>query len=198
MLIGRDKERQILLNAVKEEHSQFIAVYGRRRVGKTFLIRETFDYKFSFHFTAAANTSSRKQLARFRNALLEQGLHDAPAVITNWLDAFSQLKRLITCQPEGKKIIFLDELPWMDAPRSGFLQELEAFWNGWASARRDIVFIVCGSATSWMVKRIIKNKGGLHNRLTRRIALRPFTLRMCEELTKSMGIRFTRKQILEG
>ncbi len=198
MLIGRDKEKQILQNALTEEYSQFVAVYGRRRVGKTFLIRESYDYKFTFQFTGAANTSSRKQLARFRMALKEHGLTDMPKVFANWMTAFSELKRYINLQPEGKKIIFLDELPWMDAPRSGFLSELESFWNGWASARKDIVFVVCGSATSWMVKKIIKNKGGLHNRLTHRIALKPFSLRLCEELVQSRGIEMTRKQILNG
>ncbi len=198
MLIGRDKEKQILQNALTEEYSQFVAVYGRRRVGKTFLIRESYDYKFTFQFTGAANISSRKQLARFRMALKEHGLTDMPKVFANWMTAFSELKRYINLQPEGKKIIFLDELPWMDAPRSGFLSELESFWNGWASARKDIVFVVCGSATSWMVKKIIKNKGGLHNRLTHRIALKPFSLRLCEELVQSRGIEMTRKQILNG
>lgn len=198
MLIGRDKEKQILQNALTEEYSQFVAVYGRRRVGKTFLIRESYDYKFTFQFTGAANTSSRKQLARFRMALKEHGLTDMAKVFANWMTAFSELKRYINLQPEGKKIIFLDELPWMDAPRSGFLSELESFWNGWASARKDIVFVVCGSATSWMVKKIIKNKGGLHNRLTHRIALKPFSLRLCEELVQSRSIEMTRKQILNG
>ena len=91
-------------------------------------------------------------------------------------------------------MIFLDELPWMDAPRSGFLSELESFWNGWASARKDIVFVVCGSAMSWMVKKIIKNKGGLHNRLSHRIALKPFSLRLCEELMQARGIEMTRSR----
>ena len=197
MLIGRDKEKQILANALTEEYSQFIAVYGRRRVGKTFLIREAYEYKFHFQFTGAAKTTARKQLARFRLALKEQGLTDVP-ILTNWMDAFSELKRFINCQPEGKKVIFLDELPWMDAPRSNFLSELESFWNGWVSARKDIVFIVCGSSTAWMVKKIIKNKGGLHNRLTHRIALKPFSLQLCEEMMKSRGITLARKQILEG
>lgn len=197
MLIGRDKEKQILLDAVSGEYSQFIAVYGRRRVGKTFLIRETYGYDFCFQFTGAAKTTARRQLARFRLALQEQGMEDVPATVTNWMDAFSGLKRFISRQPDGKKIIFLDELPWMDAPRSGFLQELEAFWNGWASARKDIVLIVCGSSTSWMVKKIIKNKGGLHNRLTHRIYLKPFSLRLCEEMAEACGIVMTRRQILE-
>ena len=197
MLIGREKEKRVVLNALTEEYSQFIAVYGRRRVGKTFLIRESYDYRFCFQFTGAANISSRKQLARFQKALKEPGLLDTP-MLTNWMDAFSELKRYINTQPEGKKVIFLDELPWMDAPRSGFLSELESFWNGWASARKDIVFVVCGSSTSWMVKKIIKNKGGLHNRLNHRIALKPFSLRLCEELLQTRGVVLTRKQILEA
>ena len=197
MLIGREKECQVLRSALTEEYSQFIAVYGRRRVGKTFLIRESFDYAFDFQFTGSAKTSSKKQLARFRRALKEQGQVDTPA-FTNWGDAFGELRRFITHLPEGKKVIFLDELPWMDAPRSGFLSELESFWNGWASARKDIIFVVCGSSTSWMVKKIIKNKGGLHNRLTHRIALKPFSLGLCEQFCISRGIQLTRKQILEA
>ena len=197
MLIGRDKEKQILLGALSEEYSQFVAVYGRRRVGKTFLIRESFDYKFDFQFTGAAKMTARKQLVRFRRTLKEHGQKDTPE-LTNWGDAFSELKRLITNMPEGKKVIFLDELPWMDAPRSGFLSELESFWNGWASARKDIVFIVCGSSTSWMVKKIIKNKGGLHNRLNHRISLKPFSLGLCEKLAQSRGLVLNRKQMLEA
>ena len=197
MLIGREKEKRILQEALTEEHSQFIAVYGRRRVGKTFLIRESYANEFCFQFTGAAKTSSRKQLARFQLALKEHGLADV-ATLTNWMTAFSELKRFINLQTQRKKVVFLDELPWMDAPRSGFLSELESFWNGWASARKDIVFVVCGSATSWMVKKIIKNKGGLHNRLNHRIALQPFILRECEALLKSRGIVLTRKQILDG
>ena len=198
MLVGRDKEKRILLDALKDEYSQFIAVYGRRRVGKTFLIREAFNYQFCFQFTGAANLITRKQLARFRQALKEHGLSDVPQVLNNWIEAFGELKRFINMQPVGKKVIFLDELPWMDAPRSGFLSELESFWNGWASARKDIVFVVCGSSTSWMVNKIIRNKGGLHNRLTHRIALKPFSLHWCEQMIKSRRIVLSRKQILEG
>src|SRR5574344_2375524 len=197
MLIGREKEKQILQNALHEEYSQFIAVYGRRRVGKTFLIRESFNYQFAFQFTGAANLSAKKQLARFRNALKIHGLKNVPQ-LTNWIDAFFELERYIDSLPEGKKVIFLDELPWMDAPRSSFLSELEAFWNGWASARKDIVFVVCGSSTSWMVKKIIKNKGGLHNRLNHRISLNPFPLGLCEKLAQSRGLALNRKQILEA
>ena len=197
MLIGRDREKQVLLSTLHEEYAQFVAVYGRRRVGKTFLIRETFSNRFDFQYTGAANLTARKQLVRFRRALKEHGQKDTPE-LTNWGDAFAELKRFICNLPEGKKLIFLDELPWMDAPRSGFLSELESFWNGWASARKDIVFIVCGSSTSWMVKKIIKNKGGLHNRLNHRLSLKPFPLGLCEKMAQSRGLVLTRKQMLEA
>lgn len=197
MIIGREKEIRILKSTLVEEYSQIVAVYGRRRVGKTFLIRESFDYSFDFQFTGAAKTTSRKQLNRFRTALKEHGQTDTPE-LTNWCDAFSELKKYINGLPAGKKVIFLDELPWMDAPRSGFLAELESFWNGWASARKDIVLVVCGSSTSWMVNKIIKNKGGLHNRLNHRIALKPFSLGLCEQLCESRGLQLNRKQLLEA
>jgi len=196
MLIGRENEKAILQSALLEENSQFIAVYGRRRVGKTFLIRESYGYKFDFQYTGAAKLTSRAQLQRFRRTLKEQGLTDTPE-LANWGDAFSELKRYINTLPDGKKTIFLDELSWMDAPRSGFLAEFESFWNGWASARKDIVLIVCGSSTSWMVKKIIKNRGGLHNRLNHRISLKPFSLGLCEKLAASRGLALTQKQILD-
>ncbi len=198
MLIGRKEEKNELRDALAKDEAQFIAVYGRRRVGKTFLIREAYGNDFCFQFTGAAHTSTKKQLARFRLELKAQGLTDVMPVISSWMYAFSELRRFIELQPKGKKVIFLDELPWMDAPRSDFLSEFEVFWNGWASAQRDIVLVVCGSSTSWMVKKIFKNKGGLYNRLTRRIYLRPFTLGECEELVHSQGIVMSHQQILDG
>lgn len=197
MLVGRKEEKRTLQMALEADEAQLIAVYGRRRVGKTFLIRETLGNSFCFQFTGAPKIKTRQQLARFRLALKSQGLKDVQP-ISNWMYAFSELARFIEMQPEGKKVIFLDELPWMDAPRSEFLSEFEVFWNGWASAHKDIVLIICGSSTSWMVKKIFRNKGGLYNRLTRRIYLRPFTLSECEELVKLRGIVMTRQQIIEG
>lgn len=197
MLIGREREKLILTGALNEEYSQFIAVYGRRRVGKTFLIREAYCYHFAFQFTGAANTSASNQLARFRNALKSHGLVDVPPLKT-WIDAFFELERYIDGLPSGKKVIFFDELPWMDTQKSGFLSELEAFWNGWASARKDIVFVVCGSATAWMVKKILRNKGGLHNRLSHRIALQPFSLAFCEQMAEAQHLALSRMQILEA
>ena len=197
MLIGRENEARVLQDAVRKENSQFIAVYGRRRVGKTFLIREAYDYKFAFQYTGAHKVTARQQLTRFRLELKRHGLKNVP-YLTNWTEAFYELERYLGGLSEGKKVVFLDELPWMDAPRSRFLSELEAFWNGWASARKDIVLIVCGSATGWMVKKILRNKGGLHDRLSHRILLEPFSLGLCEQMAASQGIEWTRKQILEA
>lgn len=197
MLIGRKEEQRKLLDAHASEYSQFVAVYGRRRVGKTFLIRETFNYKFTFYHTGLARKSTREQLQSFSLSLRRQGLENVPFP-SNWIEAFDQLSTLIERSRDKKKVVFIDELPWMDAPRSHFLTAVENFWNGFASARKDILLIVCGSATSWIIDKLIKNHGGLHNRLTSRIYLQPFTLRECEQYVRKYGLGMTRRQILEG
>lgn len=112
---------------------------------------------------------------------------------SSWLEAFEQLITYIEHLQDDRKVIFLDELPWLDTARSKFIQALEYFWNGWASARHDIVLVVCGSATSWMIDMLINNHGGLHNRLTYKIMLEPFTL--CEEYFLSRNMEYTRYQI---
>ena len=196
MLIGRDKERHMLQNAYKSDYSQFVAIYGRRRVGKTFLVRETFKYKFTFEHTGMANTKTREQLRNFQSSLKKAGYTKA-AYPHNWIEAFELLEDFLAQSQDKKKTVFIDELPWMDAPKSGFLNAFEHFWNGWASARKDILLIVCGSATSWIINHIVNNYGGLHNRLTCEIALQPFTLKECLQLVKSMHIDFNTHQLLE-
>lgn len=197
MLIGRDYEKRELQNVLKSDNSELVAVYGRRRVGKTYLIRETFNYTFTFQHTGMANCTSRKQLASFRDSLLEQGATSIPK-LTNWLEAFSELKRFLKNSTDEKKLVFIDELPWLDTPKSDFLTALESFWNGWATTRKDIILIVCGSATSWIVEKIINNHGGLHNRLTKRIKLSPFTLKECEEFCNNRNLALNRPQIVEA
>jgi len=139
----------------------------------------------------------RKQIAAFTNSLRRHGLNgfEEPA---NWLGAFELLKDLIEISPAGKKVIFLDELSWMDTPRSDLMTALEGFWNGWASARKDIVLVVCASATSWMVDNVIHNKGGLYNRLTKQIDLAPFTLGECRELAEANGLVMNNHELLEA
>lgn len=196
-MIGRTPEKQVLLNALESDKSEFVAVYGRRRVGKTYLIRETFDYRFTFQHTGLAKGRTKDQLFAFFLSLREAGYDDCP-VPTSWIEAFSLLSTLLNNSSDKKKIVFIDELPWMDTPRSNFIPALEHFWNGWASARKDILLIICGSATSWIISKVINDHGGLHNRLTQQISLKPFTLHECELLVQSKGLELSRYQILES
>lgn len=196
MLIGRKEEQKRLLSAAQSEYSELIAVYGRRRVGKTFLIRETFGYKFTFQHTGLANTRTKDQLFSFAISLRDAGYDDCPTP-QSWLEAFNLLSHFLKNSTDEKKIIFLDELPWMDTPRSNFISAFEHFWNGWASARRDIVLIICGSAKSWIINKVINDHGGLHNRVTQRIALQPFTLKECEMFAQSREFEMSRYQIAE-
>jgi len=170
MLIGRKKESRILLDAMASDESQFVAVYGRRRVGKTFLIRQTLQHKFVFQHAGVANSPKSIQLQAWYESLLEAGLKETTRP-KNWMEAFSLLKQLVKNNKQKKKVIFLDELPWMDTQASNFIPALEHFWNSWASARTDIVLVVCGSATSWIIRKVIQNHGGLHNRVTQKIHL---------------------------
>ena len=196
MLIGRLEEQDELRAAYNSEYSEFVAVYGRRRVGKTFLIREAFDYKFTFSHTGLSKKNTKAQLLNFQSSLRSQGMPKAP-LPENWLEAFDMLATLLSQSTDKRKVVFIDEMPWMDAPRSSFLTALEHFWNGWASARKDILLIICGSSTSWIINKIIHNHGGLHNRLTYRIQLQPFTLYECEQYAQHLHLEMNRKQIME-
>lgn len=195
-MIGRKEELKALDWDLSKDESQFIAVYGRRRIGKTFLIREKFSDRFVFYHTGVRDGTLKEQLIAFRASLVQYGYGKCP-VIKDWFDAFTRLNELIGKAKEGKKVVFIDELPWMDTPRSGLVSALEYFWNNQASVRRekDVFLIVCGSATSWIVDNIIHNKGGLHNRLTDRIWLRPFTLKECEQYANSLGLAMSRSEI---
>lgn len=197
MLIGRNKEVAELISLLEGDRSEFVAVYGRRRVGKTFLIREAFNYKFAFQHTGILDASLSEQLSEFRESLYSAGMKKC-AKPRSWHEAFHLLERLLESNTSEKKIVFIDELPWMDTPRSNFIRALDHFWNGWATMRKDIILIVCGSATSWIIDKVIKNYGGLHNRVTRQIYLKPFTLGECEKYCKSEKLGYTRRQILEA
>lgn len=197
-MLGRESEKRELLELLEREESQFCAVYGRRRVGKTYLIRETFHYQFTFQHTGAANSTTKDQLLLFRDSLQSSGLRRCK-VPRSWREAFLRLEELIDQSKDEKKIIFIDELQWMDTPRSHFISALEHFWNGWATARKekDIVLIVCGSSTSWITTNILRNHGGLYGRLTQQIYLRPFTLAECEKYAQFNGIELSRKELVE-
>lgn len=197
MLIGRKKEVERIQNALNSGRSEFIAVYGRRRVGKTYLIRETLKDRFTFFHSGLAHRNKASQLAEFAKSLELYGMHSKKR-LRNWSDAFFALQLGLSKRTTKRKVVFLDELPWMDTRKSDFVSALEHFWNGWCFMRNDIVLVVCGSATSWIVGKIIKNHGGLHNRLTDQIHLSPFSLLECEQMAKARGLSYSRQQILDG
>lgn len=208
MMIGRAREQADLESLIESDKSEFVAVYGRRRVGKTFLIRETCKYQFAFEHTGLKNThvqngqevtlpdATRRQLREFTVSLRKYG-RTKKTVPKDWFSAFHLLEELLASKPAGRKIVFLDECPWMDTPRSDFLSALDHFWNGWCTMRKDVLLVICGSAASWVLNKIDDDTGGLHNRLSRHIYLRPFTLHECEEFARVKGVFMNRMQLLE-
>lgn len=197
VLIGRKEEMGMLKEYFHSNRSEFIAVYGRRRVGKTFLIRKAAEEQFAFYVTGVHGASKSEQLTNFAIALQKHTKSASLSVPKNWILAFYTLSNYLETLPDGPKLIFIDELPWMDTAKSGFIPALENFWNSWAALRDDVKLVVCGSATSWMINNLIRNRGGLHNRLTHHWVLEPFTLGECEEYFRTFGFSYTRKQMVE-
>lgn len=199
MIIGREKEIATLQGLLGSDESQFVAVYGRRRVGKTFLIREAYNYDFVFQHTGIYGATRKQQLSDFRESLYNAGMGKC-AMPKTWSDAFHLLWDFLKVMPvDGKKkVIFIDELPWMDTPKSNFVRSLDHFWNAWATTRKDIILVICGSATSWIIDNVIMNYGGLHNRLTCKVHLQPFCLRECKQYCESKNLGYKDIQILEA
>ncbi|MDR1765512.1 MAG: ATP-binding protein [Lachnospiraceae bacterium] len=197
-VIGRRAELETLEDCFNSPKAEFLALYGRRRVGKTFLIREVFGQNFLFYATGVLGGDTAAQLAHFNEEIARAGGRNLP-VATDWHQAFSNLNHILeTSKRTGKKVIFLDEVPWLSTPKSGFLAALDYFWNRHASARKDVLLIICGSAASWIIDNVVNDTGGLHNRLTRQIRLQPFCLKECEAYFKAMGIDIPRYQIAEA
>ena len=195
--IGREKELKVLKAALDSDKSEFFAIYGRRRVGKTLLIRAAAQDKFCFFVTGLYERPRSEQLINFAIAL-QRYFHTSELPLKkNWPLAFYELSKYLESLPEGKKIVFIDELPWMDTPKSGFVSALDNFWNGWAVLRDDIKLIVCGSATSWMLDNVIHETGGLHKRLTGSMQVLPLNLREMEFFLREKGFSYSRRQICE-
>lgn len=195
--VGRTREIDDLDRLQHSRKSEFVAVYGRRRVGKTFLIREYFNYQFDFQLTGLANANTKQQLTNFSTALSAHSLATDVSFPENWFTAFQQLiSYLEQIKDQRKKVVFLDELPWLDTARSDFMVSLEHFWNSWATNRKDIILIGCGSAAAWMINKLINQKGGLHNRITSRIKMNPFDLKETEQMLRAKGNVLDRYQIL--
>lgn len=200
-LVGRKREYRELQRYEDSNKSEFVVISGRRRVGKTFLVRETFHNEFAFYATGVTAGSFADQIDAF-NIMLRRVGSNGKAV--NWFEAFEELREYLENgnalrdARSGKLVIFIDEMPWMDTPRSRFLPALELFWNSWASARDDILLIACGSATSWVIKNLLRNRGGLHNRVTGMLHLEPLSLGECEKLFERNGVQMARAQIIES
>jgi len=201
-IIGREKEIAVLNSLLKSSKSEFAAIYGRRRVGKSFLVEEVFRGKIAFELVGTFlkdkddKTYKSVQLGHFYNELLDLGYNPDTTAPQNWREAFRMLKNYLETLKVRRKVIFLDELPWLAGRQSSeMIAELGYFWNSWANRQRNIVLIVCGSATSWMLDNVIRDYGGLHGRLTKMIHLLPFTLKECEMFFKKRGFHLSRYEI---
>jgi hypothetical protein len=198
LLVGRKIERAELQDALASGRPELIAVHGRRRVGKTFLIRAVFAEQLCFELTGMRDAKLKVQLENFTRTIASLVSYPL-ATPASWVDAFDILKRfLIEELAKGsRKVVFLDELPWLASARSGFLSALDHFWNSFGSRQQNLILVICGSAASWMIVNVLHQKGGLHNRVTRTIALKPFNLHETEAFLSGRGIALDRHQILE-
>ena len=196
-IIGRLKEYERLNKCMREDTAQLVLVYGRRRVGKTFLINQYYNNSFDFKLTGSFNKPKTFQLQAFVSELNRRTRKKNTAP-SDWTQAFEMLREYIDKRVSKDKIVvFFDEMPWLDTHKSGFLSAFEFFWNDYGSAIDNLVFIVCGSATSWLVDNIEHNKGGLFNRQTCKLFIEPFTLHETEEYLISKGIQWSRYDITE-
>lgn len=201
MLVGRETEIRRLEKVYRSTEAEFVVLYGRRRIGKTYLIRQFFkqnECQF-FQVTGLQKGSLQKQLAHFAESLSETFTHGIPIKApSSWEDAFQTLSKFIeSTHAKNKTVIFLDELPWMATRRSGLLEALDYYWNQHWSSNPKMIVILCGSSASWLIKNIIYNKGGLHNRCTCEIKLDPFNLYETNAFLKSRKIKLNKNHILE-
>jgi len=196
--VGRTKEIELMREYYESGKSELVAVYGRRRVGKTCYVHHVFDDKFFFSVTGNASLTEQANLDNFVDRLHEYGLKSQEPC-RGWKDAFHMLRELIEADKRGgKKVIFFDEISWLNDRNSTFLGYFDYFWNTCLSVRDDILLIVCGSATTWITENLFENTGGLHNRFSRKIWIKPFTLAECELFFAGRGIVLSRYDIVEA
>jgi uncharacterized protein len=198
-VVGREPEKKLLREAMQSKTPELIAVYGRRRVGKTFLIRQFLKKEIAFEFIGSKEANLGQQLANFSKSLGKlsgnEKLYRVPA---NWADGFDLLTSYITPKlVTGKTVVFFDEFPWINTHKSGFLSAFDHWWNSWGTKQHKLAVIICGSAAAWMIQNIVNNKGGLHNRITRKLRLLPFTLQETEAYLKEQKVSLDRYQILQ-
>jgi hypothetical protein len=196
-LIGRIDEKKILEEALQSDEAEMVAVLGRRRIGKTYLVNQIYGNHLVFELTGTQHALTEVQLKNFRDTLARHVNTNLPlAVPEDWFSAFNQLRQYLeTLDLSEKKVLFFDELPWLASPKSGFLEALGYFWNTYVS-RQNLVLVICGSAASWMIKKVVYDRGGLHNRITKTIHLQPFSLKETEAYLNSRGVLMDRFQLV--
>lgn len=206
-MIGRTKEINELNNLYDRNEAELVAIYGRRRVGKTYLVDEVFKDRITFRHAGLSPVEMKEhpeirplkqQLQAFYYSLLYHGMKKSHCP-KDWLEAFYMLEVFLRDRDDGtRQLVFLDELPWMDTNSSGFITGFESFWNGWGCHRKNLMVVVCGSANSWILDKLINNHGGLYNRVTYEIKLEPFNLAECEKFLKECGVKLSRYDITQS
>lgn len=196
MIVGRRTQISMLNQLIKSDRSAFLAVTGRRRVGKTFLIDTVYSNHICFRMTGIQDGSMQQQLINFAAKLAEYSGAPFVAPSNNWQEAFMHLKSYLQSLPTNKKLVlFFDETPWISTAKSGFLQLMAHFWNDYLSKETHFILVVCGSATSWIITKIVRDRGGLHNRITQNIHLQPFSLEETREFFLLKKIDFTNQSV---
>ncbi len=198
-LAGRKVEISLLESLLEKDRPEFVAVYGRRRIGKTYLVRQVYARQIVFECSGLHQKAFARQLENFWLALAEANpASKAELPPKSWLQAFAQLKFYLSSLPEeGKKVVFLDEISWFETPRAGFLAALDNFWNQYCTKRTDIILVICGSAASWIINKVINDRGGLHNRITKHIQLMPLTLNETREFLEMNSVKWAPKDIAQ-
>lgn len=200
LIVGRRKEQEDLAEYCRSRKAELICIYGRRRVGKTYLVENAFRGRMAFFATGSEDKRMRTQLRVFHEALRSQGIGER-AIPADWFEAFGRLRTLlqnpdVPRSEEGRRIVFLDEFPWLATKRSDFMVAFADFWNSWASRQDDLCVIVCGSATSWIIKNIFENTGSMYNRVTRQMYLPSFTLRETKDMADAMRLGWSEDALL--
>ena len=196
---GRPHEIKRLRKLLRSKKPELLVLYGRRRIGKTFLIRSVYRKNILFEFSGLHQANMADQLEnyilQFAQDLSTKILENPPKT---WLAAFKHLEQYLeTKKTKAKKVIFFDEFPWIATRRSKFLTAFEHFWNNYASRRNDLIVVICGSSASYMVEKIILNRGGLHNRITEKMRLLPFNLNETAQFLTKRGILYNQYDILQ-
>lgn len=196
-VLGRHNEIRLIDKFIKKEEANLITLVGRRRVGKTFLINTIYGDQLDFSFIGTKNGSKGNQLRKFADQISKYSSTHLPIKVPeSWDEALSQLSKILEEKGTGKKIVFFDEFPWIDGHKSGFLSDFDYWWNNWAE-KQNILVIICGSAASWMIKKVINSKGGLHNRVSKNITIEPFTLAETKEFLVYKKIKLSYQQMIQ-